>query len=254
MPLCFDCHADVQTYNPHHPRGTKYTVKELKQHRDRLFRHIARGGPLVLDLITRESVAVLDTTFPTNAPLVKIKRIDLEHEARVARYRTYIRAAEEFWRKRQFAEAIRYFETAFELAESDEKLEDYIRGGNYYRRKIFLWQCYLEEIANTKNRECLRAVVNMKIEENAIKEIHEQDRASGGLTCAHYFYLLLQEGLFLDYEEICSRSGSQFHIKRARQFMNLIEDPHCPERMEELVLRAQKLIREIEEKTEGIRA
>ena len=34
IPLCFDCHADVRAYDPTHPKGKKYTEKELKGHRD----------------------------------------------------------------------------------------------------------------------------------------------------------------------------------------------------------------------------
>ncbi|WP_046754884.1 HNH endonuclease [Kordia jejudonensis] len=33
LPLCFDCHSDVMTYNPDHPKGKKYTFSELKRHR-----------------------------------------------------------------------------------------------------------------------------------------------------------------------------------------------------------------------------
>ena len=33
LPLCFNCHADVMTYNPYHPKGKKYTFSELKRHR-----------------------------------------------------------------------------------------------------------------------------------------------------------------------------------------------------------------------------
>lgn len=34
IPLCFDCHADVKTYNSKHPKGKKYTESELQKHRD----------------------------------------------------------------------------------------------------------------------------------------------------------------------------------------------------------------------------
>ena len=34
IPLCFDCHAKVGSYNREHPKGTKYGVKELKRIRD----------------------------------------------------------------------------------------------------------------------------------------------------------------------------------------------------------------------------
>ncbi len=34
IPLCFDCHASVGYYNTKHPRGKKYSIKELKARRD----------------------------------------------------------------------------------------------------------------------------------------------------------------------------------------------------------------------------
>lgn len=37
IPLCFECHARVREYNPHHPKGTKYTEKELKIIRDEFY-------------------------------------------------------------------------------------------------------------------------------------------------------------------------------------------------------------------------
>lgn len=34
IPLCFDCHCDAGHYNPKHPKGSKYSPKELLQARD----------------------------------------------------------------------------------------------------------------------------------------------------------------------------------------------------------------------------
>ncbi|MEW8507197.1 MAG: HNH endonuclease signature motif containing protein [Candidatus Thiodiazotropha sp.] len=34
IPLCFDCHAEVEHYNNNHPRGRKFTEGELRKHRD----------------------------------------------------------------------------------------------------------------------------------------------------------------------------------------------------------------------------
>jgi hypothetical protein len=33
-PLCFECHADMRSYDHKHPKGTKYTPEELRRHRD----------------------------------------------------------------------------------------------------------------------------------------------------------------------------------------------------------------------------
>ncbi len=34
IPLCFDCHGDMRSYDHRHPKGHKYTTSELKRHRD----------------------------------------------------------------------------------------------------------------------------------------------------------------------------------------------------------------------------
>jgi hypothetical protein len=44
IPLCLDCHAEVKAYNPHHPKGRKFTESELKKHRDQWYSKVANGG------------------------------------------------------------------------------------------------------------------------------------------------------------------------------------------------------------------
>ena len=46
IPLCFDCHADMRSYDHHHPKGSKYTPSELKRHRDSWYEKVSRSpGP-----------------------------------------------------------------------------------------------------------------------------------------------------------------------------------------------------------------
>jgi hypothetical protein len=33
IPVCFECHADMETYNRQHPRGRSFTPAELRQHK-----------------------------------------------------------------------------------------------------------------------------------------------------------------------------------------------------------------------------
>lgn len=40
IPLCLDCHAEVKAYDPHHPKGRKYSEKELILHRDNWYSKI----------------------------------------------------------------------------------------------------------------------------------------------------------------------------------------------------------------------
>lgn len=37
IPLCFNCHAEVKSYDPRHPKGRKFTEAELKGHRDKCY-------------------------------------------------------------------------------------------------------------------------------------------------------------------------------------------------------------------------
>ncbi|MBD5092183.1 MAG: HNH endonuclease [Clostridiales bacterium] len=43
IPLCFDCHAEVKAYNEKHPKGIKFSPKELKAHRDNWYKTIKRA-------------------------------------------------------------------------------------------------------------------------------------------------------------------------------------------------------------------
>ena len=54
IALCFDCHADAGHYNPDHPRGTKYSPKELRAQRDAWYEIVQRDnieGPSGQDLL-----------------------------------------------------------------------------------------------------------------------------------------------------------------------------------------------------------
>jgi len=34
IPVCFDCHAEIHSYNDRHPRGRKFTERELRKHKE----------------------------------------------------------------------------------------------------------------------------------------------------------------------------------------------------------------------------
>jgi hypothetical protein len=37
IPVCFDCHGELERYNPDHPIGTKYRFLEIKARRDQIY-------------------------------------------------------------------------------------------------------------------------------------------------------------------------------------------------------------------------
>ena len=60
IPLCFDCHAEVGSYNLRHPRGTKFTPEELRRHRDRWYEKQEQGsGSLITDERYKEMDKIL---------------------------------------------------------------------------------------------------------------------------------------------------------------------------------------------------
>lgn len=50
IPLCFDCHADAGHFNDRHPRGTKFSVKELIKARDSWYKNV-KNNQIVEKLI-----------------------------------------------------------------------------------------------------------------------------------------------------------------------------------------------------------
>ena len=40
IPLCFDCHAEVRQYDSRHPKGIKFSEKELVLHRDNWYEKV----------------------------------------------------------------------------------------------------------------------------------------------------------------------------------------------------------------------
>lgn len=49
IPLCLECHADVKSYNPKHPKGRQYTEKELKAHRDSWYKKVQSSSTYIAD-------------------------------------------------------------------------------------------------------------------------------------------------------------------------------------------------------------
>ena len=47
IPVCFECHAEIHSYNDDHPRGRKFTPEELRQHKEQWL-NICRDQPEML--------------------------------------------------------------------------------------------------------------------------------------------------------------------------------------------------------------
>ena len=54
IPVCFECHADIHSYNDRHPRGRKFLPQELRGHKQQWLR-ICRENPEALLKAQRSS-------------------------------------------------------------------------------------------------------------------------------------------------------------------------------------------------------
>ena len=81
IPLCFDCHADMRSYDFKHPKGLKYTTNELRIHRDNWYRKMAGAS------IPNPSIEVIPAdiivyrwiieTLPWDTPMKWLQDTDL---------------------------------------------------------------------------------------------------------------------------------------------------------------------------------
>jgi hypothetical protein len=46
IPLCFDCHQQIGSYNDKHPRGNKFRPEELRARRNQVYKLVAEGRSL----------------------------------------------------------------------------------------------------------------------------------------------------------------------------------------------------------------
>lgn len=57
IPVCFDCHQEIGAYNKDHPKGNKFSEKELKGRRNKLFK-LVDSGTLQAQIVAAQTRAV----------------------------------------------------------------------------------------------------------------------------------------------------------------------------------------------------
>jgi hypothetical protein len=55
IPLCFDCHSDAGHYNDRHPKGTKFSITELRNARDNWYKFVTEN-PITQKAIISNSI------------------------------------------------------------------------------------------------------------------------------------------------------------------------------------------------------
>jgi hypothetical protein len=59
IPVCFECHAEIHSYNDEHPRGRKFTPVELRQHKDQWLKLCKEQPEILLRSYARSDVGPL---------------------------------------------------------------------------------------------------------------------------------------------------------------------------------------------------
>jgi hypothetical protein len=75
IPLCFNCHADMRSYDHNHPKGAKYSPKEVIQHRDSWYSKIENPNISNYDDRSRDVDIKLFNQLIEHIPLKLIKFI-----------------------------------------------------------------------------------------------------------------------------------------------------------------------------------
>jgi len=61
IPVCFECHAEIHSYNPKHPRGRKFTPEELKLHKKKWLEICEKKPEIFLTAIRDTDVGPLQS-------------------------------------------------------------------------------------------------------------------------------------------------------------------------------------------------
>lgn len=74
IPLCFDCHAEVRQYDPKHPKGIKFTEKELIMHRDQWYNEVKQRANKEINI--KENIEPLRTLHQTGYKNIRLYKIE----------------------------------------------------------------------------------------------------------------------------------------------------------------------------------
>ena len=102
IPLCFDCHADMVSYDFKHPKGTKYSENELKRHRDNWYKKVkdSIGLPTLPEHIDldKEVFLRLKSLLPWNGSILFIRQNNFNENFKFEKlndFEEFLRACED---------------------------------------------------------------------------------------------------------------------------------------------------------------
>ena len=79
IPVCFECHAEIHSYNIKHPRGRKFTPDELRQHKDQWLQICSEHPEILAKSYMRSDVGPLNALVDElefNATVAQVNKTD----------------------------------------------------------------------------------------------------------------------------------------------------------------------------------
>lgn len=127
IPLCFNCHAYVGSYNLNHPKGKNYSIEELKRRRDEFYKKI-KNMPIGLYFLNNEDCIKLNEFKNDIANIAKyIIQIDFSAEPFDLNLKSYIDDILCKWDNiTNRMDDINLENTKFDILETMSKLNSYL--------------------------------------------------------------------------------------------------------------------------------
>lgn len=133
IPLCFDCHAEVGSYNNEHPKGKKYSEIELKKIRDDFYQRIEMGFMNVETLSDMDSENLENFKVDFNGILEEIVETDFAAESFRIDLTEEVAAKVDKWTKRAYSfENAKIENIKSEIIHQLKYLIQYFNGLNNY--------------------------------------------------------------------------------------------------------------------------
>jgi hypothetical protein len=87
IPLCYDCHGKIKSYNPAHRVGTSYKIEEIKARRNQIYDKYTRHLVPLVTFNIHQGTPEKPSTFPTvitfvthHSPALPVRaRVEVKH-------------------------------------------------------------------------------------------------------------------------------------------------------------------------------
>ena len=95
IPVCFECHAEIHSYNDKHPRGRKFSPEELRRHREQWLEICAKQPGLLVDAIRDADVGPIQALIDELKFNAMVASVEFKNQGCKFHDRQFLRAIHE---------------------------------------------------------------------------------------------------------------------------------------------------------------